>query len=189
MKSGILGKAAMAAALLLTAGIAGASNGPDAAAQSSDEALAKQVRHQIVTYPHYTIWDDISFRVNRGNVLLVGDVNQPYKKSDLQKIVAHVPGVVSVNNQLKVLPLSNMDDRLRLQVARAIYGDPSLSRYGMQALPPIHIIVDNGHVTLTGVVSTSMDKQVAGVRASTVGLSFGPINNNLQVEIQPAKKG
>jgi hyperosmotically inducible protein len=80
------------------------------------------------------------------------------------------------------------DDRLRLQVARAIYRDPVLSRYGIQAVPPIHIIVDNGHVTLEGVVNNEMEKNVAGIRASAAGLSFGQVTNNLQVE-RPNKKG
>ena len=74
------------------------------------------------------------------------------------------------------------------QVARAIYRDPVLSRYGIQAVPPIHIIVDNGHVTLEGVVNTEMEKNVAGIRASGAGLSFGQVTNNLQVE-RPNKKG
>jgi len=188
MKSKILGRVAMAAALFAAAGIASASTGPGPAAPGSDEALARQVRHEIVMYPHYTIWDDINFRVNHGSVELTGAVNQPYKKSDLGKIVQGLPGVASVTNRLEVLPVSSMDDRLRLQVARAIYRDPALSRYAYGAVPPIHIIVDNGHVTLTGVVSNDFDKQVAGVRAASVGLSFGPINNNLRVENPPAKK-
>jgi hyperosmotically inducible protein len=190
MKPRILGQMAMAAALL-SFGIAGAWAGQNAAvpgpAPSSDEALAKQVRHEIVMYPHYTIWDEIDFQVNHGSVELIGEVNQPYKKSELGKIVAHVPGVESVTNQLEVLPLSPMDDRLRLQVARAIYRDSALSRYGQGVLPSIHIIVDNGHVTLAGVVANDFDKQVAGVRASSVGLSFGPVKNDLRVE-KPAKK-
>lgn len=187
MKPRILGRAIMAAAFLV-AGVSGAYAGQSKAAPGSDEDLAQKVRHEIVMYPYYTIWDDISFQVNHGNVELIGEVNQPYKKFDIGKAVAHVPGVESVTNQLEVLPLSSMDDRLRLQVARAIYRDPSLSRYSLGALPSIHIIVDNGHVTLTGVVATDFDKQVAGVRAASVGLSFGPIKNDLRVE-KPTKKG
>jgi osmotically-inducible protein OsmY len=186
MKSRMLGKVVMAAALLSAVAFAG-SNGPGAAAPGSDEAIAGQVRHEIAMYTHYTIFDDINFRVNQGRVELNGEVNQPYKKSDLEKIVAHVPGVESVTNQLEVLPLSPMDDQLRLRVARAIYSYPALSRYRQGVLPTIHIIVDNGHVTLTGVVATDFDKQVAGVRAATAGLSFGPINNDLRVE-KPTKK-
>ncbi|HUI79647.1 MAG TPA: BON domain-containing protein [Bryobacteraceae bacterium] len=185
----ILGVVAATAALLFTAGIAGASAGPGAAAPGSDEALAKQVRHAIVTYPYYSIWDDISFRVNNGSIELDGAVSQPYKKLAIEKIVKQTPGVGSVTDRLEVLPLSNMDDRLRLQIARAIYNDPTLSRYAIQAVPPIHIIVDNGHVTLTGVVNNNLEKQVAGTRAATAGLSFGPITNNLRVENPSAKKG
>ncbi len=138
-------------------------------------------------YARYTIWDDVEFRVNDGQVALLGAVSQPFKKSDLQRIVQHVPGVTSVTNDLRVLPLSNFDDRLRIQVARAVYGDPVLTRYAIQPLPSIHIIVDNGRVTLTGVVSTEMEKNVAGIRASGAGLGFGPVNNQLRVE-HPAKK-
>jgi hyperosmotically inducible periplasmic protein len=153
------------------------------------DTVAKEVRHEIVMYPHYSIFDDIKFRVDQGRVELVGAVTQPYKKSDLGKIVQKVPGVASVTNDLKVLPLSDMDERLRLQIARAIYGDPNLSTLAFQALPPIHIIVDNGHVTLEGVVNTVLQKQVAGMRAGTTGLSFGPVTNNLVVENPPSKKG
>jgi hyperosmotically inducible protein len=96
--------------------------------------------------------------------------------------------VASVTNELKVLPLSSHDDRLRLQIARAIYSDPALIRYRNMALPPIHIIVDNGRVTLTGSVNSTLEKQVAGMRASGAGLSFGPVVNNLEVENPPAKK-
>lgn len=137
-------------------------------------------------YSRYTLWDDISFRVDHGNVELLGAVSQPYKRDDLQRIVQRIPGVASVTNELKVLPLSTFDDRLRLQVARAIFSDPALSRYAMGAVPSIHIIVDNGHVTLTGAVGTEADKNIAGIRAGSVGLGFGPVVNNLSVD-NPAK--
>ena len=188
MKPRILGMAAATAALLLAAGTALASAGPGGL-PGSDEALAKQVRHAIVMYPYYSIWDDISFRVDHGNVELIGAVTQPYKKSAIEKMVSQTPGVTAVTDRLEVLPLSPNDDRLRLQIARAIYRDPVLSRYAIQSVPPIHIIVDNGHVTLTGVVNNTMEKQVAGMRASAAGLSFGPVNNNLRVETPSAKKG
>jgi hyperosmotically inducible periplasmic protein len=140
-------------------------------------------------YPNYSIWDDISFRVsNNGQVELFGAVNQPYKRSDVERIVRRIPGVTSVTDQIKVLPLSPNDDRLRLQVARAVYGDPVLNRYALQAVGPIHIIVENGHVTLSGVVNNEMEKNVAGIRANGAGLSFGAVTNNLQVE-NPARKG
>jgi hyperosmotically inducible protein len=189
MKPTILGRFLMAAAILVSA--AGASTSASTkglpAGPLTDAALAQQVRHQILMYSRYTIWDDVNFSVADGSVELTGAVNQPYKKSELGRIVQGIPGVASVTNELKVLPLSPNDDRLRLQVARAIYSDTVLSRYRMMAVPPIHIIVDNGHVTLSGVVNNTLEKQVAGMRASGAGLSFGPVINNLEVENPPAK--
>ena len=178
----------MAMALVWGAGMAIAGSAP-AALPQSDDAIAKGVRHEIVMYPHYTIFDNVAFRVNQGNVELLGAVTEPYKKSDLSKTIERLPGVTGVRNELEVLPLSNMDNRLRLQIARAIYRDPSLSTLGFQALPPIHIIVDNGHITLEGVVNTQLQKQVAGMRAASTGLSFGPVVNNLRVENPPAHQG
>jgi hyperosmotically inducible periplasmic protein len=156
-------------------------------APKGDEDITKAITHEIRMYPQYGIWDDVNFQVANGQVILSGEVNQPYKKSDIGNIVKRVPGVVSVTNDLKVAPLSNFDDRLRIQVARAIYGYPRFTRYGMQAQPPIHILVDNGRVTLTGVVATESDKQLAGLRAASAGMSFGSITNNLQVERPTAK--
>ena len=187
MKTGFLGKVWMAAALLVGAGVAGAATRADANLPRTDADLVKQVRHEVLMYPYYSIWDDISFRVVNGQVELMGAVNQPFKKADLGRLVQRVPGVVAVSNDVKVLPLSPNDDRLRLQVARAIYRDPVLSRYAIQAVPPIHIIVENGHVTLTGVVNSEMERNVAGIRASGAGLSFGPVVNRIQVE-NPVKK-
>jgi len=183
MRHTILNKLLIAAVLGL--GIAGAATNDTASAPDAD--IAQKLTHEIRMYSRYSIFDNISFLVDEGRVELVGAVSEPYKKSDLGRIAQHVPGVTSLSNDLKVLPLSPMDNRLRLQVARAIYRDPVLSRYSMEALPPIHIIVDNGHVTLEGVVGTDMEKNVAGLRASGVGLSFGPIVNNLHVE-NPAHK-
>jgi hyperosmotically inducible protein len=187
MKRGILGTFLVAATLVASAATAvAADKGAKPPLTGAD--LEKGVRHGILMYAKYTLWDDISFRIDNGNVELLGAVSQPYKKSDLERIVQRIPGVASVTNEIKVLPLSPQDDRLRLQVARAIYRDPALSRYGMGAVPAIHIIVDNGHVTLTGAVNNTVDKQVAGIRASGAGLSFGPVINNLTVDNPPAKK-
>jgi hyperosmotically inducible protein len=186
MNPKVVGRFLMAAALL--AGAAGASTKGAVTVSKTDADIAKQVRHEILMYSRYSVWDDVSFRVSNGSVSLLGEVSQPFKKDDLGRIVQHVPGVASLTNELKVLPLSPQDDRLRLQVARAIYGDPALFRYRNMAVPPIHIIVDNGRVMLTGSVNTTLEKQVAGMRASGAGLSFGPVINNLEVENPPAKK-
>jgi len=181
MERGVLVRILMAAGLALSAGSA------VAAVTVSDADLAKRVRHELAMYPRYTIWDDVSFSVADGQVELIGAVSQPFKKDDIERTVRAIPGVTGVSDGLKVLPLSDFDNRLRLQVARAIYGDPAFRRYAAMPLPPVHIIVDNGHVTLTGVVATDFEKNIAGVRASGAGLSFGTVTNNLQVE-RPAKK-
>ena len=186
MKPTVLGR--VLAAALLVAGVAGASTKDSAGAPRGDADIAAGVRHEVVMYSRYSIWDDVNLRVENGQVELTGAVSQPFKKADLERLVQRVPGVTGVTNELKVLPLSNNDDRLRVQVARAIYRDSSFTRYAMQAVPPVHIIVDNGRVTLTGVVATEMEKQIAGMRASGAGLSFGPIQNNIQVEHPSARK-
>jgi hyperosmotically inducible protein len=183
MRHTILNKLIIALALA-GVGIAGAtSNG-----SYSDVDIAQKLTHEIRMYPWYTIFDNISFRVNEGAVELGGQVSEPYKKADLGRIAQRVPGVTSVSNDLEVLPLSPMDNQLRWQVARAIYRDPVLSQYALQPIPPIHIIVDNGHVTLEGVVSTEMQRNVAGIRANGAGLSFGQVTNNLRVENPSAHK-
>jgi hyperosmotically inducible protein len=186
MKTMFVGRVLMAA-LLMGSGVAGAAAKKNVSVPQTDAEIAKQVRHEVLMYSRYTIWDDISFRVTDGHVELFGAVSQPFKKSDIQRLVRDVPGVTSVTNGLKVLPVSFHDDRIRLQVARAIYGHPAFTRYAIQAVPPIHIIVDNGRVTLTGVVNNEMEKNIAGIRAAGASLSFGPIVNNLQVE-QTQKK-
>jgi len=186
MRTGNLGWFLVTAALFASAALASNKGMPNV--PKTDEDLAKAVRHEVLMYPYYTLWDDISFRVDNGNVVLTGDVNQPYKKDDIGRAVKHIAGVETVTNDIKVLPLSPADDRLRLQVARAIFRDPNLSRYAMGAIPSIHIIVDNGHVTLTGDVDSTMDKNIAGIRASGAGLSFGPVQNNLTVDNLGKKK-
>jgi hyperosmotically inducible protein len=159
-------------------------NAPDI---TQPDPLTQQVIHEIRMYPNFSVFDDVKVRVENGNVELMGAVTQPYKKSDLKRIISRTPGVTSITNDVKVLPLSNFDNRIRVQTARAIFRDPVLSKYGIQAVPPIHIIVDNGHVTLEGVVNTEMEKNVAGLRASGASLSFGPVINNLRVENPSAK--
>jgi len=177
----------MLASMVIAAGAAMAANTTNPAGGSDDAQIAQKVAHEVRMYPRYTIWDNISVRVHDGDVELQGQVSLPFKKADLGRLAQRVSGVRSVANEIEVLPNSFFDDRLRLAVARAIYRDPVLSRYAIQAVPPIHIIVDNGHVTLEGVVNTSMEKNVAGIRASQ-GLSFGQVTNNLLVE-NPGKKG
>ena len=149
---------------------------------ANQSALAREVRHQLVMLPYYTIFDDLAFYVNGSNVTLVGAVTNPVLKSDAGNVVKGVEGVTHVDNQIKVLPLSPMDWQIRRAEFRAIYGDPQIGdRYGHQALPSIHIIVENGHVTLTGVVANQGDKNLIGIRANSVPNVFS-VTNNLRVE-------
>ncbi len=144
--------------------------------------IAREVRHALLMLPYYGIFDDLAFRVDGSTVTLLGAVTRPVLKSDAENAVKHIEGVTQVNNEIKVLPPSPMDDQIRMAEYRAIYGDPALStRYGYRALPSIHIIVDNGHVTLEGSVASEADKNLVGIRANSVPNVFS-VTNNLQVE-------
>jgi hyperosmotically inducible protein len=145
--------------------------------------LENHVRHELVMLPYLNVFDDISFRVDGNTVTLFGEVTRPALKSDAENVVKRVEGVARVENQIEVLPLSRIDDGIRLQEARAIYGYPALQRYGMGTQPSIHIIVKNGNVTLMGFVSTDMDKQLAFMRANGVPGVFA-VNNQLQINKQ-----
>jgi hyperosmotically inducible protein len=149
--------------------------------QSNESRIAQEVRHQLVMLPYYSIYDDLAFRVDGGTVTLLGAVTRPTLKSDAENVSKRVEGVTQVNNQIEVLPLSPMDWQIRHAMARTIYGDPSIGdRYGDQALPPIHIIVKNGNVTLEGVVANQFDKNLINVRANAVPNVF-KVQNNLIV--------
>ncbi len=145
--------------------------------------LVREVRHQLLMLPYYGVFDDLSFRVDPdGTVTLMGAVTRPTLKSDAENVVKHIEGVTKVVNQIEVLPLSPEDDRIRMAEYRAIYGEPTLAtRYGYRAIPPIHIIVKNGHVTLDGVVANQADKDLINVRANSVPGVFS-VTNNLTVE-------
>jgi hyperosmotically inducible protein len=89
--------------------------------------------------------------------------------------------VTQVDNQIEVLPLSPMDDGIRRAVYRAIFSKAGMEKYQLGAVPPIHIIVKNGNVTLVGVVANEFDKNLAGIAANSVSGVF-KVQNNLQVE-------
>jgi hyperosmotically inducible periplasmic protein len=148
---------------------------------NAQERLVREVRHELVMLPYYGVFDNLAYRVDGTTVTLMGQVTRPTLRSDADNVVKHIEGVTRVDNQIQVLPLSSMDDGLRLAVFRAIFGKPGLDRYAMQAVPPIHIIVDNGKVTLEGVVNTEADKNQAGLYANGVGGVFS-VTNNLRVE-------
>ncbi len=153
-----------------------------ALSQKSLDRIYKEVRHELVMLPYYGVFDNLAYKVDPdGTVTLMGQVSRPTLKSDAENVVKRIEGVEKVVNNLEVLPVSPNDDRIRRAVYRAIYGNSVLSQYQLRAVPPIHLIVKNGHVSLEGVVARSMDKQIAGVQANSVSGVFS-VTNNLVVE-------
>jgi hyperosmotically inducible protein len=147
----------------------------------SQQELTKEVRHVLVMLPYYSVFDNLAYRVEGDRVILEGQVVRPSIKSDAEAAVKGTAGVRSIVNNIEVLPPSPMDDQLRRALYRAIYGEPSLARYGFAAVASIHIVVKNGNVTLEGVVASEGDKNLAGLRANGVPNVFS-VKNNLQVE-------
>jgi hyperosmotically inducible protein len=142
----------------------------------------KEVHHELVMLPFYGVFDNLLYKVSPdGTVTLLGEASRPTLKSDAERAVREIEGVERVDNQIKVLPVSHNDDRIRRATYRKIYGHSVLSQYQLRAVPPIHIIVENGHVTLEGVVARQMEKQVAGMQANSVSDVFS-VENNLRVE-------
>jgi hyperosmotically inducible protein len=158
-----------------------------ALSQKSLDRIYKEVRHELVMLPYYGVFDNLSYKVDGdGTVTLVGQVSRPPLKSDAENAVKRIEGVTNVVNNLEILPTSMNDDRIRRATYRAIYGNSALNQYQLRAVPPIHIIVNNGHITLEGVVARQMDKQIAGVQANSVPGAFS-VTNNLVVEEQEKK--
>ena len=144
------------------------------------EQIIGRARHEVLTYPNYTIFDHITLSANGNQLTVAGEVTQPYKKSTLGNILGSIKGVADFQNNLKVLPTSGMDDQIRVATANRIYRDPIFVRYAHQANPPIHIIVENGRVTLYGVVNSKTERQKAAIDASFASTNFG-VENKLQV--------
>jgi hyperosmotically inducible periplasmic protein len=164
-----------------TIGTAFASTDSQASKARVHERLAGQVRHELAMIPQVSVFDNLGYRVDGGAVTLVGEVRNAVIKDEAEKAVKHLEGVERVDNKIEVLPLSFNDDRIRRQVARAVFNDGRLFSYAIQPLPPIRIIVKNGHVNLEGVVRTQADKNNAFIRANGVPGVFS-VENNLQVE-------
>ncbi len=151
------------------------------ASQQGTEALDKRIRHELNMLPYVNAFDFLSYTVNPDNtVTLAGEVTNPVLKSDAGNVVKRIEGVERVNNQIQVLPVSFFDDGLRIRLFRTIYGYPSLQKYSLGVIKPIRIIVENGHVTLMGVVDSEMDRNIAGIRANGVPGVFS-VDNQLKV--------
>ena len=151
-------------------------------ARDSSKPLPERVRHELAMLPYFNVFDNLAYQVAPdGTVTLLGEVSQPVLKSDAERAVKSIEGVERVVNNIQVLPTSPNDDRIRRETYRAIYGNEVLSQYQLRAVPPIHIIVDNGHLTLEGVVARQMEKQIAEMQAKSVPGVFS-VTNNLKVE-------
>jgi osmotically-inducible protein OsmY len=131
------------------------------AGDRKDLQVFNDVASAVNHYARFTIFDNVDVAVKEGTVTLTGDVTMPYKRDDIEKRVAKVDGVRQVRNEIKVLPVSQSDDQLRYRIARAIYNDPNFWNYAIGPNPPIHIIVEHGHVTLAGVVNNDTDRLIA----------------------------
>jgi hyperosmotically inducible periplasmic protein len=129
--------------------------------ERKDDEVFKDISRAVLMYPHFTIFDDVNAAVTDGSVTLQGKVTMPFKRNDIERIVAKVPGVKHVDDQITVLPVSQFDDELRYRIARAIYGSSAFWHYASMVNPPIHIIVDRGRVTLTGVVASNVERMLA----------------------------
>jgi len=151
------------------------------ASSAAEARLQKEVRHELVMLPYLTVFDNLAYKVEGYNVTLLGQVVNPVLKSDAKKVVRKIEGVENVDNQIEVLPLSPVDERLRRRLYRAIYGYEPLQRYAMPVPKPIRIIVKGGHVTLEGVVDSEADKNLVNLRANGVSGVFS-VTNNLVVE-------
>lgn len=146
----------------------------------SQDRLIREIRHELIMLPYYGVFDNLVFSLNGRNVTLAGQVTTPSLKNDAGNAVKHIEGVENVTNNIEILPPSSMDERIRRQVYNSIYSYGPLFKYSHMSVPPIHIIVKNGRVTLDGVVDTEGDKNMAGLRANQVPGTFA-VTNNLRV--------
>lgn len=146
-------------------------------------ALSEEVRHRLVVLPYYSVFDWLQAEVKGdGSITLTGEVTRPSLKDDAVTNVRRIEGAGTVTDKIEILPLSSMDDQLRIALYRSIYSFNSpLFRYATQSLPPIHIIVKNGDVTLKGIVANQSDSDMANLSANQVPGVFS-VRNELQIE-------
>lgn len=150
-------------------------------AQTEQQRLAEQIRKQLITLPYYGVFDELSFRLDGRKVILTGQVTRPTLASSAENVTRSIAGVEEVENRIEVLPLSPNDDRIRLAVYRNVFGQASMGKYSLGAIPAIHILVKNGNVTLAGRVINEMDKNLANIFANQVAGVFS-VTNHLVVE-------
>jgi osmotically-inducible protein OsmY len=155
---------------------------PGAAQERKNLQVFNDISTQVNRYTQFTIFDSVDASVADGHVVLTGWVTMPFKKTDIERRVARVDGVTSVKNDIQVTPVSQFDDELRFRIARAIYGHSSFWNYAAMANPPIHIVVVRGHVTLTGVVNSNVERVLA--RSLAVGFGSFEVKNQLKTDAE-----
>lgn len=160
---------------------------PAQAQDRRDARLGEEIARQINGYTRFTIFDDVNANIENGLVTLTGKVTMPFKKHDIGKRVAGIDGVREVLNRIDVLPVSQYDEELRYKVARAIYRNPSFWHYASMANPPIHIIVEHGRVTLTGVVGSDVERALA--RSLATGWGELSVTNQLRTDAEARAEG
>lgn len=157
--------------------------GAAAAPQRGDRELADDIAGKLQRYVFFTIFDDAEVEVENGVVTLTGRVTMPYKAAALADLARRVDGVREVKNDIRTLPVSTMDDEIRYTIARRIYNDAVFAHYAIQPNPPIHIVVEHGHVTLTGVVFSEVERRKAEVIARSAWGSMS-VTNALRTELR-----
>jgi hyperosmotically inducible periplasmic protein len=167
----------LAIVLFLWSGTAQASG-----AERTDLQIANDVSRTVNRYPNFTVFDDLTIAVHNGVVTLDGKVTMPYKRNDIEKRVAQITGVKDVRDHIGVLPASAADDALRNRIARSIYGNSNFWNYAVMPNPPIHIIVERGRVTLTGVVQSDVDRVLA--RSLATNVNVFSVNNKLKTDAE-----
>jgi hyperosmotically inducible protein len=156
--------------LIIITGLTVASTVAADTTDRKDLEVFKDISTAVTRYAHFTIFDSVDANVKDGIVTLSGKVTMPYKRDEIAKRVAGIDGVREVQDRIDVLPASRFDDELRYRIARAIYGNPSFWNYAIMASPPIHIVVEHGRVTLTGVVQSETDRMLARSLATQFGV-------------------
>jgi len=166
------------------------SNGPvvadygkrPASSDATEANIAREVRHQLLLLPYYSLFDDLEYSVQGRTVTLSGSLTSIHAQTrhDAERAVQHIEGVDKVVNNIQVLPPKPFDDQARQRVYRALVRSGGLSRYFWEASPSIHIIVANQRVTLKGYVNSEGDKNLANIAANEVRDVFQVVND-LQV--------
>lgn len=151
-------------------------------AERKDLQVFNDIADQVNRYTQLTVFDSISASVDDGRVVLTGWVTMPYKRDDLERRARKIDGVLSIDNKIGVLPVSQFDDELRFRIARAIYGHSSFWNYAAMANPPIRVVVNHGKVTLEGVVQSNVERMLARSLASGFG-DFG-VRNELKTDAE-----